>query len=173
MITGWVEFNDFHCYSETADWFAKLRAGFGIDTRTPAFDRRLVEFCIGIPEDQYLHNGCDRWLIRRAMKGRLPETVLYKKKYGAQAADWYPRLTRERNHIAEKVKRLAANVDVASIVDLQRLTAILDDWPEREPPEYSPEQDSYVGNSPSSWSGIFHRERDRGELWTIAAGERC
>ena len=89
--------NDFHCYSETADWFAKLRAGFGIDIRTPAFDRRLVEFCIGIPEDQYLRKGCDRWLIRRAMKGRLPDVVLYNKKYGAQAADWYPRLTRERN----------------------------------------------------------------------------
>ena len=49
------------------------------------------------------------------MKGRLPETVLYNKKYGVQAADWYPRLTRERNRIAEKVKRLAANGDVASI----------------------------------------------------------
>ena len=132
--------NDFHCYCETADWLAKLRAGFGIDIRTPAFDRRLVEFCIGIPEDQYLRNGCDRWLIRRAMKGRLPDVVLYNKKIGDQAADWYPRLTRERNHIAEEVKRLAANVDVASIVDLQRLTAILDDWPERQPPEYSPEK---------------------------------
>ena len=132
--------NDFRCYNETADWYAKLRAGFGIDTRTPAFDRRLVEFCIGIPEDQYLHKGCDRWLIRRAMKGRLPETVLYKKKYGVQAADWYPRLTRERNRIAEKVKRLAENGDVASMIDLRRMSAILDDWPECEPPEYSPEQ---------------------------------
>ena len=129
--------DDFNCYSETADWFAKLRAGFGIDIRTPAFDRQVVEFCIGIPEDQYLRNGCDRWLIRRAMKGRLPDAVLYKKKYGAQAVDWYPRLTRERNHIAEKVKRLAANDEVASILDMQKLTAILDDWPEREPPGYS------------------------------------
>lgn len=71
------------------------------------------------------------------MEGRLPDAVLYKKKYGAQAVDWYPRLTRERNHIAEKVKSLAANDKVASILDLQKLTAILDDWPEREPPGYS------------------------------------
>ena len=28
------------------------------------------------------------------MKGRLPYEVLYKKKTGAQAADWHPRLTR-------------------------------------------------------------------------------
>ena len=62
------------------------------------------------------------------------------KKCGAQAADWFPRLTRERNHIAAEVKRLAENADVASIIDLQRLTAILDDWPEHQPPEYSPEE---------------------------------
>jgi asparagine synthase (glutamine-hydrolysing) len=132
--------NDFHCYSEMADWYAKLRATFGVDIRTPAFDRRIVEFCIGIPEDQYLRKGCDRWLIRRAMKGRLPDAVLYKNKYGAQATDWYPRLTRERHLIAAKVKRLVANDDVASILDLQRLTAILDGWPEREPPEYSAQE---------------------------------
>ena len=117
---------------------------FGIDIRTPAFDRRVVEFCIGIPEDQYLRKGCDRWLIRRAMKGRLPDAVLYKKKRGVQAADWYPRLTRERDHIAKKVKSLAANADVASIIDLQRLTAILDKWPEREPSDFSPEAGIHV-----------------------------
>ena len=44
---------DFHGFCEAADWFAKLRAAFGIDTRPPAVDRRLVEFCIGIPDDQY------------------------------------------------------------------------------------------------------------------------
>jgi asparagine synthase (glutamine-hydrolysing) len=129
--------SDIHGYCEMADWFAKLRAGFGIDTRTPAFDRRIVEFCIGIPEDQYLHKGCDRWLIRRAMKGRLPDAVLYKMKYGAQSVDWYARLTRERDHIAEKMKRLTSNEDVASMIDLERLTSILDDWPEREPSFYS------------------------------------
>ena len=120
--------------------YAKVRAGFGLDIRTPAFDRRLVEFCIGIPEDQYLRKGRDRWLIRRAMEGRLPDIVLNQKKCGAQAADWYPRLTRERNHIAEEVKRLAENPEVASILDMQRLNAILDNWPDRQPPEYTPEE---------------------------------
>jgi hypothetical protein len=75
------------------------------------------------------------------MQGRLPESVLYKKKIGVQAADWYPRLTRERNRIAEKVKRLAENREVASMIDLQRMSAILDDWPQCEPAEYSLEQD--------------------------------
>jgi asparagine synthase (glutamine-hydrolysing) len=131
---------DLSIYSDVAEWYAKLRANFGLDFRTPAFDRRVVEFCIGIPEDQYLREGHDRWLIRRAMKGRLPDTILNNRKWGAQAADWYPRLTRDRDHIAEKVKRLSANPEVASILDMQRLTAILDSWPDRQPREYTLEE---------------------------------
>jgi asparagine synthase (glutamine-hydrolysing) len=117
----------FDSYCETADWFAKLRAHFGIDLRTPAFDRRLVEFCIGIPQDQYLRKGHSRWLIRRAMQRRLPDVVLSNKKRGVQSADWFARLSREPRQIAAELKRLAGNSDVASIIDLQRLTAILED----------------------------------------------
>jgi hypothetical protein len=105
------------------------------------------------------------------MKGRLPDIVLYKKKYGAQAADWYPRLTRERNLIAEKVKCLAANVDVASIIDLQRLTAVLDNWPERQPPEHSQEQSLMLAIPQALGVGYFienvtgsNYERLSGEL---------
>jgi asparagine synthase (glutamine-hydrolysing) len=119
--------HSFNSYCETADWFAKLRANFGIDCRTPAFDRRLVEFCIGIPQDQYLRKGHDRWLIRRAMQGRLPDVVLSNKKNGVQSADWFARLSRERYQIAAELKRLAENSDVASIIDLQRLMAILEE----------------------------------------------
>jgi asparagine synthase (glutamine-hydrolysing) len=132
--------NDLHCYAETADWYANVRAGFGIDFRTPAYDRRLVEFCFGIPQDQYLRGGCERWLIRRAMKGRLPESVLSNKKFGAQAADWYSRLTRERHHLMEEITRFAANANVASIVDLKRLSAILNNWPNCQPPEYTSQE---------------------------------
>jgi asparagine synthase (glutamine-hydrolysing) len=128
-----------HCYGETADWFAKVRANFGIDIRAPAFDRRIVEFCIGIPEDQYLRKGCDRWLIRRAMQGRLPDTVLANRKWGVQSAEWFSRLTRERNCIRAELKRLTDYPDVTSIVDLERLAAIVDDWPDCEPPEYGPQ----------------------------------
>jgi asparagine synthase (glutamine-hydrolysing) len=126
----------FNCYSESADWFARVRANFGIDIRTPAFDRRLVELCIGIPQDQYLRRGRDRWLIRRAMQGRLPDVVLSQKNSGNNSADWYSRLTRERDCIRAELKRLAKISDVASMLDLERLTSIVENWPERQPPEY-------------------------------------
>ena len=131
---------DLHCFDDTADWLSKVRAGFQVDYRTPAFDRRLVEFCFGIPEDQYLRGGRERWLIRRAMTGRLPDVVLNNKKRGLQAADWYPRLARERSRIMEELKRLTANPEVASIIDLRRLIAILDNWPDRQPSYWSSER---------------------------------
>jgi asparagine synthetase B (glutamine-hydrolysing) len=146
--------NDCH-YSEAADWYVKMRAEFRLDIRTPANDRRLVAFCIGIPEDQYLYKGRDRWLIRRAMEGRLPEIVLNQRKCGAQAADWYPRLTRARNHIAEEVKRLAANPEVASILDMQRLKATLDSWPDCQPPEYTPGEKHLLAVPDALATGYF------------------
>jgi asparagine synthase (glutamine-hydrolysing) len=127
-------------YGHTADWYAMVRARFGIDFRHPACHRPLVEFCFGIPEDQYLREGQDRWLIRRAMKGRLPDIVLNQKRFGTQAADWYPRLTRQRNQLAREVKRLAEHPEVASILDMQRLNAILESWPDRQPAEYTPQE---------------------------------
>ena len=128
-----LRINDLHCFCDTADWFAKLRAEFGIDMRAPAFDRRLFELCIGIPEDQYLRKGCQRWLIKRAMQGRLPDSVLSNTRTGAQAADWFVRLTRERKQITAELKRLTGNPEVSSIIDLQRLIRVVDHWPERQP----------------------------------------
>ena len=150
---------DFHCYWDTADWLARVRAAFGVDIRVPAFDRRLAEFCVGIPDDQYLRDGQERWLIRRAMKGRLPDVVLNNKRRGAQAADWYPRLTRERYHIVEEVKRLAANPEVASIVDLKRLTSILENWPDRQPPEFSRQQ-QHLRTLPQALGAAFFIQQE-------------
>jgi asparagine synthase (glutamine-hydrolysing) len=130
----------FRDFCEAADWWAKVQAEFRLDLRVPALDRRVTEFCIGIPQDQYLYKGRDRWLIRRAMEGRLPDMVLNQKKCGIQAADWYPRLTRVRNRLAEEVKRLAQNPEVESILDMQRLAAVLDTWPDKQPPTYTSEE---------------------------------
>ena len=128
-----LRINDLHCFCDTADWFAKLRAEYGIDMRAPAFDQRLFELCIGIPEDQFLRKGCQRWLIKRAMQGRLPDSVLSNTRTGAQAADWFVRLTRERKQIAAELNRLTGNPEVSSLIDLQRLIRVVDHWPERQP----------------------------------------
>jgi hypothetical protein len=37
--------------------------------------------------------------------------------------------------IADEIKRLAAAADVASIIDMRRVTASLENWPESQPSE--------------------------------------
>jgi hypothetical protein len=64
------------------------------------------------------------------------------------------------------VKRLAANVEVASIVDLQRLTAILDAWPERDPPEYDPEKRIFMTIPNALAAAYFVENVTRSELST-------
>ena len=164
--TKMLRIYDLHSVTcESADWYAKMRAHFGIDTRAPTLDRRLTEFCIGVPEDQFLRKGRERWLIRRAMQGLLPDHVLSNPKRGAQAADWFRRLTRERDQIAAEVKRLTDNPEVSSIIDQPRLIEALDRWPEAGTSKRQCRATSPDVDSASSWSGKFHRKRDRCELW--------
>jgi asparagine synthase (glutamine-hydrolysing) len=156
----------FRDFCEAADWWAKVQAECRLDLRLPAVDRRVTEFCIGIPQDQYLCNGRDRWLIRRAMEGRLPDIVLNQKKCGIQAADWFPRLTRVRNRLAEEVRRLAQNPEVESILDMQRLTAILDTWPDKQPPEYTLE-DSHLRAVPNALGTAYFIESMTGSNYPV------
>lgn len=39
----------------------------------PMLDVRLVTFCLGLPEDQSLRNGVPRFVLRNALRGRLPD----------------------------------------------------------------------------------------------------
>ena len=62
----------------------KAASAFGIDHRHPYFDRRLIEFCYGIPANQKLNQGWDRAIQRRAMEGILPQQIQWR----IQKSDW-------------------------------------------------------------------------------------
>jgi asparagine synthase (glutamine-hydrolysing) len=66
-----------------------MLAGWGLDWRDPTADRRLVEYCLSVPMEQYLGAGERRWLGRRALSDRLPAAVLDAKDRGYQAVDWH------------------------------------------------------------------------------------
>jgi asparagine synthase (glutamine-hydrolysing) len=63
--------------------------GWGVDMRDPSADRRLVEFCLSVPPEQFLAGGVPRSLARRAFADRLPPEVLRERRKGYQAADWF------------------------------------------------------------------------------------
>lgn len=50
-------------------------AHFPVEIRYPFWDRRLMEFCLGLPLEQKMRNGITRFILRNAMKGILPLEV--------------------------------------------------------------------------------------------------
>jgi asparagine synthase (glutamine-hydrolysing) len=63
-----------HLVGRLEEWSA-AGAQCGIDYRHPLLDRRLVEFCIGLPPEQYVRTGRHRYLLRRAIEGLVPDCL--------------------------------------------------------------------------------------------------
>ena len=100
----------------------------GIDLRDPTSDRRLVEFCLSIPTEEYLKDGVPRALARRALADRLPAAVLDEKKIGYQAADWHEGLTAVRGEAAAEIERFANCAPAAALLDVERLKRLMANW---------------------------------------------
>jgi asparagine synthase (glutamine-hydrolysing) len=49
---------------------------YGLENRYPYRDRRLVEFVLSLPAHQFYNRGQGKYILRCAMQGRLPESVL-------------------------------------------------------------------------------------------------
>lgn len=55
---------------------AAFYRSMGVEARYPFWDRRLVEFCLGLPAHEKLSGGWSRLVLRRAMGGIVPDSVL-------------------------------------------------------------------------------------------------
>ncbi len=104
-------------------------AGWNIEQRDPTHDRRVYEFCFGIPIQQYLVGGQSRSLVRRAMKDRLPESTLRRTTRGQQAADWYLIIGSQLDRLRAELTRLESSPLVTHLIDTRRLRTLLDTWP--------------------------------------------
>lgn len=75
-----------------SNW-AENGAAYGMEVRDATFDKRVMEFTLSVPDREYIGpQGEDRWLIRQAMQGLLPDEVRLNRRRGRQAADLGQRL---------------------------------------------------------------------------------
>lgn len=49
---------------------------FGIESRVPFLDHRLVQFCFSMPNEHKVHHGETKRVLRKAMRGIVPDEVL-------------------------------------------------------------------------------------------------
>jgi len=109
---------------------AAAAAGWQVEQRDATLDKRLYEFCFGIPIEQYLAGGQARSLIRRAMEGRLPQSTLRRTTRGMQSADWYMTLRAARPHLSVELTRIECSPLARHLLDIPRLRTLLDTFPD-------------------------------------------
>ncbi len=99
-----------------------LGAFYHMEARDPTADIRLLEFCLGIPDEQHAFQGGERMLIRRAMAGILPDPLRLNRLRGKQAADIVCRLLDQRTEINSELARLRSIPLINHYMDMKRIT---------------------------------------------------
>lgn len=103
---------------------AALAAPFGLELHDPTCDKRLIEFCVGIPESQYIRNDNRRLLIRNAMQGQLPDAVLMNKKRGLQSADLVMRIRNSHKEVSDELDLASRSPLTREYLDISRMKSV-------------------------------------------------
>jgi Asparagine synthase (glutamine-hydrolyzing) len=111
------------------DAAAQIRLLTGIDYRDPYADRRVMEFCLSLPMDQFMRDGVPRRLSRRLFADHLPAEILAETRRGAQNTDWFLRLSPRRAAIAAELERLQSSPQVGRLLDVPYLRQTLAELP--------------------------------------------
>ncbi|MEH7226495.1 lasso peptide isopeptide bond-forming cyclase [Bacillus sp. JJ1566] len=107
----------FH-WNATNTLATKLSLRYSVWKRDPTNDIRVIRLCLSIPEDQYVQNGMDRALIRRATKNYLPDTVRLNQRYkGVQGADWVHRMKRDWHFFLKEASQLIKDERMLEFLD--------------------------------------------------------
>ncbi|MDY7031664.1 MAG: asparagine synthase-related protein [Thermodesulfobacteriota bacterium] len=80
---------------------ANSHAIFGQEQLHPLLDRRIVEFCLAVPPEQFMQNGWRRSLIRHAMEGILPPKVQWRSSKHPFTPDYHSRMLTVRSEVLQ------------------------------------------------------------------------
>ena len=69
----------------------RMSMAHSLEVRPPFLDHRIVEFAASLPERLKIRGGTQKYVLRELMRGKLPETVLKRKKTGFDIPthDWF------------------------------------------------------------------------------------
>ena len=104
----------------------ELGAAHGLEIRDPTADRRILEFCLGVPDHQLHGHGDDRLLVRRGFAGLLPEKVLWNSSRGVQGADLRARLVMDVPALRKILVDLHESPCAAELLNLARMTRLVE-----------------------------------------------
>lgn len=68
----------------------RMAAAHGLDLRMPLFDRALAEWSFTLPTSLKLHGASEKHVLKLAMQGKLPDAIIWRRKFGMSVpvTDW-------------------------------------------------------------------------------------
>lgn len=132
------QFRQLYYWSITGTYGAKFSLRYSVWDRDPTNDLRLIKFCLSVPEDQYVRQGLDRSLVRRATKAYLPDKVrLNMRSRGVQGADGVHRMSSYWNTFIGELEQMSNDATIGNYLNLQVIRAAIIKIKDRTNPEYA------------------------------------
>ncbi|WP_407270165.1 asparagine synthase-related protein [Radiobacillus sp. PE A8.2] len=120
-------FENTNVWNATGTAATKLSLQYGVWNRDPSNDLRVVQFCLALPEDQFVQDGFGRALIRRATEGYLPDNVrLNQRTRGMQSADWMDRMILDKEVFIDELKQLVKDPIFCEYIDNKSMTLAIE-----------------------------------------------
>ena len=131
MRYRWLRFLESGGLSRRMEGWAASGARHGVEYRYPLLDRRVLEFALGLPPEQYRRGRWSRWLMRRALEPVLPPEVCWNtdKRDPERSAALRDAVAEALPVVRGMIEARGAPPPRARYLDLPRLLAHLD--PER------------------------------------------
>lgn len=124
---------------------SKLSLRYSLWERDPTNDLRVIRFCLSVPEEQFVQNGFDRALIRRATEGYLPDQVrLNQRIRGIQGADMVHRMIPAWSQFIQELQRVCRDNAVCEYVNMDTVSAAIAKVGVEPKPEYAIDSDFRV-----------------------------
>ncbi|MBS4209176.1 asparagine synthase-related protein [Bacillus sp. FJAT-50079] len=130
-------YNQLYVWNKSGTATTKMSLRYSLWDRDPTNDLRVIQFCLSIPEDQYVKNGMQRSFLRRATKGILPDSVrLNHYVRGIQAADTIHRMKDSWKAFVEELHQIKQDSAMANILDINVIGNILSKLEDQPSPNF-------------------------------------
>jgi len=116
---------------DNGNYFKGMLGEFGLSFRDPLSDRRVVEYCLSIPGEEFLRGGTERGLARRAFTDRVPKAVTDTHLRGYQGADWYEKVARDLPLLRAELEVIGRCSDAAQALDTRWIADTIETLPSR------------------------------------------
>lgn len=114
-------------FSHLSQVDTKWALAYGVIKRDPTRDKRVIEYLMTLPSNMFVKDGIERYLIRKSMEGKLPDSIRMNiNRRGLQAADYMQRLEPYLQNIKEEIIQALNSNEIQKYIDIDKIKASMD-----------------------------------------------